>query len=1540
MSTKAKIERVNPREHVLLRPDMYIGSTKPDTATMWLYSLEKGLYQDEVHIVPGLFKIYDEIIVNASDNKQHDPERQRGNQMTYIKVSFDRRSGEISVENDGVEGLLAFNKKENVYVPELAFGILLTSSNYSDDEERVTGGRNGYGAKLTNIYSTRFTVDLVEDGKRYTQTWMSNMSERGDPKIEPLDKPGKNRIKVTFLPDYARFSLPGGLDDAHADLICRRALDIAGCNRNVTVTVNGTVLPVKCFEDYVKLVFMASNPGLVAAVATGDPTAVSNATSVVGKNKKGRASANALKGAGALSAAIASALPTVAKPAKPPKRRKAVSDSEGESSGPDDEASGDSAATAVTKVSTTAAKATALKPQDWASSYIAFTSPSDRWDIAVAYNGSGEFTQMSFVNSISTTEGGTHVECILDALVKPIQEAVNKALGPDAKHAKPLTRVHIRQNILLCIRSLVVNPSFDSQTKVKLRTPKAQIQADLKDIFDVGKFVKAITRITPLMDALKAIAFTQAAKVLTKSDGTKRLNVFDIPKLNDATMAGGRESMKCTLILTEGDSAKALAVEGVSHLQRGREYYGVFPLRGKVLNVRNETAARVAANLEISNLKKILGLKQGADYSSDATFRTLRYGKVMIMADQDTDGSHIKGLLINLFDTYWPSLARRRGFLQEFITPIVRCRRRKTETVSFYTLPEYKQWVEAQKSLSGWDIRYYKGLGSSDKLEAKEYFEAIRQNEKNFSYDGRAAERLTLAFHKKLADARKDWITATDPINTYLDQRPSTIAISDFVDKELVLYEIMANQRAIPSLMDGLKPGQRKIIYACFKRKLDNPIKVSQLSGYVSEHAAYHHGEQSLNGTIVNLAQSFTGANNVPLLLPLGQFGTRIGGGKDSSAARYIRTALAPITRFLFPRVDDDLVQYLEDDGQKIEPLYYVPVIPLVLANGTTGIGSGFSSTVPQFNPFDLIQAIRIRIAGKSTRTERRELSLWYRGWTGTTTRDYTSDGKFVRWTMRGRFSLDDEDKDAIWITELPVGIWTEEYRQQLQGWVVGAEVSSGTTTGSAAKAATKTKISETVTGFHGGKVVLKDVKDYSTNDNVRIYVQLSKAAADALLRDPAVETEGSAAYLQVIQAFRLEDTIRPTNMWLHNENGVLQQYKSASEIIDHFFKVRIVYYERRKKHLVSELFERWMVCSEKARFIRLIIEKELVITNVARDKITELMWSTYRFHPQRADRLSLLKHGTALVLRGTEEGEEREGEATAAAQDDANDYYMLEALQATVEDVTGDAFFSKVAKPSVGDLARIYEYLLGMSIKSMTKERYETLLREADEALRQLEKMQRTEPADLWMRDLSALELACRQLDANIASARFDKKITISDGDIDAREEEVREELRTCPYGPATGESDNEVEVADAKATATRDEAGNKLAVFRATKAAVKAEDGTEPRKAARATRPKAEGAEEKKPAAKRGVKPKAEGAASPATGATKSGAKSGAKASKPAKSRKKAPVEEEWEDESDESDESMPSLDDSQTDDADSSDSETEGDSNTGDDGMDDIE
>jgi DNA topoisomerase-2 len=385
-----------------------------------------------------------------------------------------------------------------------------------------------------------------------------------------------------------------------------------------------------------------------------------------------------------------------------------------------------------------------------------------------------------------------------------------------------------------------------------------------------------------------------------------------------------------------------------------RNTIGIYPLKGKLLNVRGEQLKKIAENKEITDIKKILGLETGREYNSiDEVNKHLRYGKIMYMTDQDLDGSHIKGLCINLFHSEWASLTKIPGFLSFMNTPILRAKKGQ-QVMLFYNDGEYEKWKQSlgQNGTQGWTIKYFKGLGTSTSAEFKDYF----ANKKivDFVYSNNTDDTIDKIFNKKRADDRKTWLENYDK-NAYLDTSKKDVRYEEFINNEMIHFSTYDCARSIPNMVDGLKISLRKILFSAFKRKLTSEIKVAQFSGYVSEHSAYHHGEASLNGAIVNMAQNFVGSNNINLLEPNGQFGTRLHGGDDSASERYIFTMLNSLTRYMFPEADDAILSYLNDDGTIVEPEYYVPILPFALINGISGIGTGFSCNIAPYHPKDLI---------------------------------------------------------------------------------------------------------------------------------------------------------------------------------------------------------------------------------------------------------------------------------------------------------------------------------------------------------------------------------------------------------------------------------------------------------------------------------------------------------------------------------------------------------------------------------------------------------
>eukprot|EP00798_Chlamydomonas_sp_ICE-L_P004493 gene4493-14649_t len=645
-------------EHILLRPDTYIGSTEKQQQQMWVHDGSR-MVQSTISFVPGLYKIFDEILVNAADNRVRDP---------------------------------------------------------SMDTVKVTGGRNGYGAKLANIFSTEFVIETC-DGKRqrrYRQVFRNNMSEKLPPKISAC-KPTDNWTCVTFKPDLAKFGMEE-LETDSVSLMRKRVYDLAGIMpKGCKVYLDGIRLPVKSFSDYVDLYLGPKEAGVVRV----------------------------------------------------------------------------------------------------------YERINERWEVCVSATD-GQHNQVSFVNSICTSKGGTHVNYVVDQLTKSLVEKINKK----NKNAN-VKGFMVKNHLWVFVNANIENPAFDSQTKenLTLRASSFGSKCDL-----TGSFADKVAK-CGVVESILSFATFKNNKELKKSDGTKR-----------ARLVGG----------------------------------------GKLLNVREASAAQISGNVEIQNIKQILGLQHGKVYED---VKSLRYGHLMIMTDQDHDGSHIKGLIMNFLHSFFPSLLKLPNFLLEFITPIVKLpdfllefitpivkATRGNRVMTFYTLPEYEAWQETlpSNSTKGWAIKYYKGLGTSTPKEAKEYFASLESH-------------------------RKEFIWSAKQIN-----------YSDFINKELILFSRADLERSIPCMVDGLKPGQRKILYSCFKRNLKSDIKGGK------DTASAHYIYTRLT-TLVH-----PNSNCSPMtLLP---FPCACQGGKDAASARYIYTRLTTLSRHLFNENDDRLLEYLNEEGQSIEP--------------------------------------------------------------------------------------------------------------------------------------------------------------------------------------------------------------------------------------------------------------------------------------------------------------------------------------------------------------------------------------------------------------------------------------------------------------------------------------------------------------------------------------------------------------------------------------------------------------------------------------------
>jgi DNA topoisomerase II len=1082
-----KYQKKTQKEHILDRPDSYIGDIKKQTDILWTFNPENNrMHKKTVEYVPGLLKIFDEILVNAADNTKEDET------CDTIKVSISKEENTISVWNNGKGIDVELHKEHKVLVPEMIFGELLTSTNYDDTEQRVTGGRNGYGAKLANIYSLEFDIEVVDKArcKKFKQTFSDNMSNKTKPKVTAVKNPKSGYTQIIFKPDLKRFGLSELTDDI-VNLMIKRVYDIAATTeRNIKVFYNSEKIAINTFKSYVSLFYEEEN--------------------------------------------------------------------------------------------------------------IIYEDVNDRWSVGVLYLPDNGHDQISYANCISTFKGGNHVKYVEGDIIKKIEDQImkkNKNI-----HIRPQ---NIKENLVFFINAVIVNPAFTSQTKEELKTKQNEFgsKCELSDVF-IKKILK-----TGIADQVLLYAkLKEESMMKKKTDGKKVNNIRGIPKLEDANWAGTKKSSECKLILTEGDSAKAFAMAGRSVI--GNDKYGIFPLKGKLLNVRDASPKQLLENEELKNVKQILGLQQGKSYNS---LDELRYGGIIILTDQDPDGFHIKGLLINVLHYFWPSLVKLNLFIYALATPIVKVSKNK-DIRMFYNISDYDNWKE-ENNTKGWHIKYYKGLGTSNSKEAKEYFESVEEklikytwetggttndpdslqdseesgasagstdskkkkpkSKNNFEAtievdsDDETTESIKLAFEKKRADDRKEWLLNYDK-DVVLDNDQKIVPIPEFIHKELKHFSNDDLHRSIPALCDGLKISTRKILYSAFLRKLHSKkdeLRVSQLAGFVSDKTCYHHGEQSLCDAIVGMSQDYVGSNNINLLHPSGQFGTRLLAGKDKASARYIHSYLEKLTKFIFRSEDEPILNYLNDDGVAIEPEQYYPIIPMVLVNGAEGIGTGFSTSIPCYNPEDIIKNIFSLMDAKKVKT----MSPWYNNFRGKILKvdENTYD-------VYGKYDI--LDANRIIVNELPLGWSTTPYKEFLETIQYDAD---------------------------SKKNVIVGFTDNNTDERVHFVVSFPDKKLSLYQNNDTIESK-----------LKLVRKLKTSNMNLFNENGIIQTFNNVEDILEQWYTVRLKKYEDRKKYIIAKIENELDLLKYKALFIKYVLDgtivvfkqkKQLILDNIVKLKFPQL---------------------------------------------------------------------------------------------------------------------------------------------------------------------------------------------------------------------------------------------------------------------------------------------------------------------------------------------
>lgn len=794
-------------------------------------------------------------------------------------------------------------------------------------------------------------------------------------------------------------------------------------------------------------------------------------------------------------------------------------------------------------------------------------------------------SHISIVNGLMTKDGGVHVQ----EAYKAISEIILPKINSNSQGVK-ITMNDIKPHITIILSCRLLNPTYGSQTKTVLNSPTPVIE------IEKGNIAKILS--WKLIDDLRRIMEFKENKALKKTDGTKKRHV-NSEKVEDANFAGTDKAIDCTLILIEGDSARSYATKAISLIPDGMDYYGTFPLGGKPLNIRNASIESILKSDKFSELKEVIGLRENMDYSVKENMNTLRYGKIYLMVDADVDGKHIAGLIYDLFECHYPSLLKNK-YIYYYRTPIIRVKKDDFNK-SFHSMVDFEQWKKIT-SMKNYSIEYYKGLGTSSNADIVNDMSDIIIAES--VYDDKASESLKLAFDDDLADLRKIWIENYRSKNISIETQRK-MNLSDFINEEFVTFCIANVERSLPSLIDGLKPSQRKLLYSLLKNehgyKDIKKIKTAKFASSTAGFTNYHHGEQSLCQAINVMTQTFVGANNLGYFKADGQFGSRNQGGKDAASERYTFIRPEWWLKYIFREEDLEILKYIEEEGMIIEPENFAPIIPMGLVNGCCGIGTGHSTFIPCYNPVDICKWLKNRL-GENIKIGL--LKPWYRGFKGKIEfRNIEAEGfrdemetnpdfippkgcKINAMVTKGDFEI--FDKDVVRITELPIGRWYHNYEVWIKKMIKERQI----------KDYRKIAVNGVV------KVDAKGVEKKEASKKGK-----SKGKKNDLEEDCQVEFELKGVRPEIMNHKDL-GLIKPFSVgnMVMLENGRPKKYKTVEEILEKFYEHRIGFYQKRKDWIINEIEKDIRKNTQKRKFIKLELEGLIVIRGQKRSDVLKRM--------------------------------------------------------------------------------------------------------------------------------------------------------------------------------------------------------------------------------------------------------------------------------------------------------------------------------------------
>lgn len=1119
-------KKMEQREHILKRPDTYVGSVSQTPQYMHAYKA-KGVNpaadvevgeNESIELVlttlpQAVINLFAEIETNAADALDRSTGRSVPTYLDadYTSIIITMTDTTITVTNGGLPIPVQIQPQYGVYVPELILGSLLTSQNYDDTQKRTVAGRNGYGAKLTNIFSNKFTVDIGDpyNGLRYIQSWSDHMTVKTEPQLLPYQ--GQSYVSISYDLDFAYFGLTKYPPEAYF-ILAKQAADTAYATKKI-IKFNNKMFNFPLVENYAKMYNFKDAEGKFPKhiIHYSWPDHVKTVDK---------------KGIKYLEDPSQQVLPDI--------------------------------------------------------EFMIIDTPN-------------QGSVMSFVNGIHTPENGVHVDAAFDTIFQNIVAEINtivfkknKGKGKKAatkntagkkekvKEDKTLSAVnmgHVKKHVTLILSCRVFNPGFKDQFKTKLTRPTPKIEMPNNLLNSVKQW--------NLPDVLY-IDLNARQIALLKQNKKKNKRTFDCK-----VYPANKEGENCTAFYVEGDSALKYPIKLREYMGTwANDYIGIFVGGGVPINTRNTTFIKGTSNKFIENLYRFLGVEIGVDYTILENREALKYKRLVILTDADADGAHIGGLVIAnteyLFRSLLPPGLNNESYLYFMSTRFVVL----NNGLKFYTEEDYNEWLATDPKNKDVKGRYYKGLGSNKDNDIED--EAKNPKYVSLYYDESAPVYLNLAFHKKLAEPRKHWITAHVPETGLANA--TYLPISKYIDKIAIKHSLDNVKRSLPKMLDGLKEVQRKVLYVLTKEckwgdKKDE-IKVAELAAALTGKTNYHHGEMSAAKAIITMVNQYVGScNNVPLLYPDGQFGSRVCNGKDAASPRYIYTHLTPIFKFIYRKEDKVLHLLIEEEGKKCEPEVMLPILPLI--NGTNGVATGWSTNIPNYHPLEVAMWLQCKLAGYPTNM----IMPWYYGFKGMLIVKPRNAEK-----KKKKVKKEEEVETELSLAETEAEEAAEDDDEEFKHKINIDENTTLTmeTIGSFEFKDNAVHVTELPIGMsynHFNKH-LQRLEDDNQLDKINFYGGTVGYYVLEGLKTPSLKK------LKLISKIGLSNFI-----FLTNDNKPVK-FKNIYEYLEAFYQLRLSYYHKRKEYYANQIQEKIVVVNYKIKFLELILSKVLEPIGMKRQQI------------------------------------------------------------------------------------------------------------------------------------------------------------------------------------------------------------------------------------------------------------------------------------------------------------------------------------------------